>query len=402
MAKAITSNADIRSVATISANGDNQIGNLIADAMAKIGPTGVITTQDGRTMQTEVDVQEGMSIDKGYISPHFVTESKTQKCELEDCFVLVHQKKISNLNTLLPVLNHVASAGKPLLIVAEDVDGEALTTLVINKSVGKLKVCAVKAPAFGDEKVNYLQDIAIMTGAELISEDLGLSLDAESFKPAWLGKVSRVSATKDNTVLLGGGGAKDAVQDRVELLKSLLEVETSEYKKEKIQSRLAKLSGGVAVIHVGGASDMEVSEKKDRITDALCATRAAVEEGIVPGGGVALLRAVPKLEAMLKNKKLAEESRIGIQIVRNAIRLPTKVIASNAGVEGTVVVERVLEQKTPTMGYDAVSHTMKDMMAAGIVDPLKVVKSALVDAASVSSLMMTTEAAVCDASEKKA
>ena len=401
MAKKIASNDDIRSVATISANGDKEMGSLISDAMEKIGPTGVITTQDGRTMKTEVEVQEGMSIDRGYISPHFVTDPKTQKCEFEDCLVLVHQKKITSINTLLPVLNHTVSSGKPLLIVSDDVDGEALTTLVINKSVGKLRVCAVKAPAFGDEKVSCMEDIAIMTGAEFISDDLGHVLDTDSFKPTCLGKVKTLTVSKDNTVLLEGGGKKTAIKERIDLLKGLLENETGEYKREKLQNRLAKLSGGVAVIKVGGASDIEVAEKKDRFTDALCATRAAVEEGVVPGGGVALLRATTKLDELLKNKTLDEEGRIGIRIVRSAIRMPTKTIASNAGVEGNVIVERILETKTPTIGYDAVTHSMKDMMTSGIVDPLKVVKCALVDAASVSSLMMTTEAAVCAEEEKK-
>ena len=399
MRKEVSSNADIKNVATISANGDKEIGGLIADAMAKIGPKGVITTQDGRTMKTEVEVQEGMSIDRGYISPHFITDQKSQKCELEDCYVLVHQKKISSVNSLLPVLNHVSSKGKPLLIVADDVDGEALTTLVINKSLGKIRAVAIKAPAFGDDKVNNLQDIATMTGAELISDDLGMTLDADSFKPEWLGKAGRVTVTKESTVLLKGKANKDALKERIELLSSLLKTETSDYRREKIQERIAKLAGGVGVIRVGGASDVEVNEKKDRIQDALCATRAAIEEGIVPGGGVALLNASAHLDKLLETPSLPKETVIGIQIVKNAIRLPIKTIASNAGDEGNVIAERVLAQKKQTVGYDARKHEMTDMLKAGIVDPLKVVKSALTDAASVASLMMTTEAAVCDMPE---
>ena len=401
MRKEITSNADIQNVATISANGDKEIGSLIAEAMAKIGPKGIITTQDGRTMKTEVEVQEGMSIDRGYISPHFVTDQKSQKCDLEDCFVLVHQKKISNVNTLLPVLNYISSKGKPLLIVADDIDGEALTTLVINKSLGKIRVAAIKAPAFGDDKVNNMQDIAIMTGAELISEDLGMSLDADSFKDEWLGKAGRITVSKDTTVILNGKGSKESMKERVDLLSSLLKQESSDYRREKIQERIAKLSGGVGVIRVGGASDVEVGEKKDRIQDALCATRAAIEEGIVPGGGVALMNASARLGRLLSDKSLPKETLIGIQIVKSAIRLPLKTIASNAGDEGNVIAERVLAQNKPSIGYDARKHELTDMLKAGIVDPLKVVKSALTDAASVASLMLTTEAAVCEQTDPK-
>ncbi|KNH09219.1 heat shock protein 60 [Perkinsela sp. CCAP 1560/4] len=398
MSKKVASNDDIVNVATISANGDKEIGSLIASAMEKVGPKGVITTQDGRTMKTEVEVQEGMSIDRGFISPHFITDAKSQKCELENCYVLVHQKKISSVNTILPVLNHISGEGKPLLIIADDIDGEALTTLVINKSIGKIRVCAIKAPAFGDEKVNNLQDIAVLTGAELVSEDLGMTLDGDSFKPEWLGKAGRVTVSKDSTVILNGNSNKDAMKERVDLLTNLVNNETSDYRREKIQERVAKLSGGVGIIKVGGASDVEVSEKKDRITDALCATRAAIEEGIVPGGGVALLNASALLDKLL-GADLSKEASIGVTIVKNAIRLPIKTIASNAGVEGNVIAERVLALKKPNMGYDARAHQMTDMMKAGIVDPLKVVKSALVDAASVASLMMTTEAAVCDQAE---
>mmetsp|Transcript_25083 Transcript_25083/g.39083 ORF Transcript_25083/g.39083 Transcript_25083/m.39083 type:complete len:545 (-) Transcript_25083:87-1721(-) len=396
MSKKIKSNEDIENVATISANGDKEIGSLIATAMEKVGAKGVITTQDGRTMKTEVEVQEGMSIDRGYISPHFATDAKTQKCELEDCYVLVHQKKISNINSILPVLNYISSEGKPLLIIADDVDGEALSTLVINKTIGKIRVAAIKAPAFGDEKVNNLQDIATLTGAELISEDLGMSLDGDSFKPEWLGKVGRATVSKDSTILLNGNANKEALKERIELLTGLVQNETSDYRKEKIQERIAKLSGGVGIIKVGGASDVEVSEKKDRITDALCATRAAIEEGIVPGGGVALLNASALLDKVLNTPGLPKETALGVKIVKNAIRLPIKTIASNAGVEGNVIAERVLALKNPNMGYDARAHKMTDMLKSGIVDPLKVVKSALVDAASVASLMMTTEAAVCE------
>jgi len=324
---------EIEQVATISANGDREIGKLIADAMDKVGKDGVITTQDGKTVSTELELVEGMSIDRGFLSPYFVTDAKAQKVEMEDAYLLVSAKKVSSIQSLLPALNFIVKSGRPLVIVADDVDGEALTTLIFNKLQGKLKVVCVKAPGFGDNKAASLQDLAIFSGAQVVGDDTGVQLDAETFDDSILGTLKKVTVTKDSTVFLSGGGDASVVAERVSLLRSLIENETSDYNREKIQERLAKLTGGVAVIKVGGASEVEVGERKDRITDALCATRAAAQEGIVAGGGTALLFASKQLEKLMKDETLTADQRTGVQIVRNAVRLPAHKIASNAGKE---------------------------------------------------------------------
>jgi len=394
--KQVTGKKDIEQVATISANGDKEIGSLIADAMEKVGRDGVITTQDGKTVTTELELVEGMSIDRGYLSPYFVTDPKTQKVELEDMAVLISSKKISSIQNLLPALNHIARAGKPLLIIADDVDSEALTTIIFNKLQGKLKIACVKAPGFGDNKAAMLQDLAIFTGGQVLGEEAGPQLDAEKFDENVLGTVKKMSMTKDNTVLLNGGGDTSLVKERVELLRELIEQETSEYNKEKLQERLAKLSGGVAVIKVGGASEVEVGERKDRITDALCATRAAATEGIVAGGGSALLHASKVLEELLKDGSLTQDQKTGVNIVKQAVRLPAHKIATNAGKEGAVVVEKVLENANTAFGYDAREDRYVNMFDAGIIDPTRVVRVAISDSASVAGLLITTEAAVCE------
>ncbi|XQJ31668.1 chaperonin HSP60, mitochondrial precursor [Leishmania guyanensis] len=389
---------DIVQVATISANGDEEIGKMIGQAMEKVGRDGVITAQDGKTMATELEVVEGMSVDRGYVSPYFVTDAKAQKAELENLYVLVSKKKISIIHSLLPALNHVAQQGRPLLIIADDVESEALTTLIFNKLQGKLKVCCVKAPGFGDTKEGVLEDIAVFTGAKVVGdENTGVELDAKSFDPSILGSVKKVTVTKDDTVLLNGGGDATAVKERVDLLRERVEQEPVEYNREKLQERLAKLSGGVAVIKVGGGSEVEVNEKKDRVVDALCSTRAAVQEGIVAGGGTALLRASKKLEALANDSSLTRDQRTGVNIVRNAIRLPAMKIAANAGKEGAVVVEKVLEAAEESTGYDAQNDKYVNMFEAGIIDPTRVVRVAISDATSVASLMMTAEAAVVEA-----
>nr|CCC51599.1 putative chaperonin HSP60, mitochondrial precursor [Trypanosoma vivax Y486] len=393
----VANTENIVQVATISANGDVELGKMIGEAMEKVGKDGVITTQDGKTMTTELEVVEGMSVDRGYISPYFVTDAKTQKAELEDAFVLVSAKKVNNIHTILPVLNHVVRSGRPLLIIADDVESEALTTMIFNKLQGKLKIACVKAPGFGDNKAAMLQDIAIFSGARVVGEEGScVELDAENFDATILGSVKKATITKDDTVLLNGGGDAAHVKERVELLRSLVEQETSDYNREKLQERLAKLSGGVAVIRVGGASEVEVNEKKDRITDALCSTRAAVQEGIVPGGGAALLRASKALDGLLADQSLTADQRTGVQIIRNAVRLPAHRIVANAGREGAVVVEKVLESTDTSLGYDAQHDRYVNMFDAGIIDPARVVRVALTDAASVASLMMTAEAAVVD------
>nr|CAJ2481777.1 unnamed protein product [Leishmania braziliensis] len=388
---------DIVRIATISANGDEEIGKMIGQAMEKVGRDGVITAQDGKTMATELEVVEGMSVDRGYVSPYFVTDAKAQKAELEDALVLMSAKKIQNIHSLLPALNHVVRSGRPLLIIADDVESEALTTLIFNKLQGKLKVCCVKAPGFGDNKTATLQDMSIFTGAQLVGDEgTGLELDSENFDPSILGSVKKVTVTKDDTVLLNGGGDAAAVKERVDLLRERVEQEPVEYNREKLQERLAKLSGGVAVIKVGGGSEVEVNEKKDRVVDALCSTRAAVQEGIVAGGGTALLRASKKLETLANDSSLTRDQRTGVNIVRNAIRLPAMKIAANAGKEGAVVVEKVLEAAEESTGYDAQNDKYVNMFEAGIIDPTRVVRVAISDATSVASLMMTAEAAVVE------
>lgn len=393
--KQISSREEIAQVATISANGDKAVGNLIADAMQRVGKEGVITVQDGKTLFDELEVVEGMKFDRGFISPYFITDSKTQKCEFEKPYVLLYEKKISSIQSIVPILEKVIKESRPLIIIAEDIDGDALGTLLINRLRSGLKICAIKAPGFGDNRKANLQDLAVLTGGQLISEDVGLTL--ENVELDMLGSCGKITVSKDNTMILNGSGDKTAIEERCELLRATSANTTSDYEKEKIQERLAKLSGGVAVIKVGGASEVEVGEKRDRIDDALNATRAAVEEGIVPGGGTALLYASLNL-GDVKTDNFDQE--IGVEIIKKAIRVPTRAIANNAGIEGAVVVGRLLEQagknSLSTFGLNAATGEYVDMIEHGIIDPTKVVRTALVDAAGVSSLMMTTEAMVVD------
>lgn len=387
----ISTSEEIAQVGTISANGEREIGELIAKAMEKVGKDGVITISDGNTLDNELEIVEGMKLDRGYISPYFITNQKNQKCELEDPLILIHEKKISNLNAVVKVLELALKRQRPLLIVAEDVESEALATLILNKLRAGIKVCAIKAPGFGDNRKASMQDLAILTGGQVITEELGLALEKVSFES--LGSCKKVTVSKDDTVILDGAGDKKAIEEQSEQLRSLIELSTSDYDKEKLQERLAKLSGGVAVLKIGGASEAEVGEKKDRVTDALNATKAAVEEGIVAGGGVALLYASKELE---KLQTANFDQKIGVQIIQNALKMPIYTIASNAGIEGAVVIGKLLEQDNSDLGYDAAKGEYVDMIKAGIIDPLKVIRTALVDAASVSSLMTTTEAVVVE------
>ncbi|KAM0835814.1 hypothetical protein ACQ4PT_062712 [Festuca glaucescens] len=391
MAKMISTSEEIAQVGTISANGEREIGELIAKAMEKVGKEGVITIADGNTLHNELEVVEGMKLDRGYISPYFVTNQKTQKCELEDPLILIHDKKISNMHAVVKVLEMALKKQRSLLIVAEDLESEALGTLILNKLRAGIKVCAVKAPGFGDNRKANLQDLAVLTGGEVISEEIGMNL--ENFDYQMLGTCKKVTVSKDDTVILDGAGDKKNIEERAEQIRSAIEQTTSDYDKEKMEGRLAKLSGGVAVLKIGGASEAEVSEKKDRVTDALNATKAAVEEGIVPGGGVALLYASKALD---KLQTANFDQKIGVQIIQNALKTPVYTIASNAGVEGAVVVGKLLEQDNTDLGYDAAKGEYVDMVKVGIIDPLKVIRTALVDAASVSSLMTTTEAIIVE------
>ncbi|KAF2284481.1 hypothetical protein GH714_025591 [Hevea brasiliensis] len=381
----------VDAVGTISANGEREIGELIAKAMEKVGKEGVITISDGKTLYNELEVVEGMKLDRGYISPYFITNTKNQKCELEDPLILIHEKKISNLNAIVKVLELSLKRQRPLLIVAEDVESEALATLILNKLRAGIKVCAIKAPGFGENRKASMQDLAILTGGEVITEELGMDLEKAGVEV--LGSCKKVTVSKDDTIVLDGFCDKKAIEERCEQLRSAIELSTSDYDKEKLQERLAKLSGGVAVLKIGGASEAEVGEKKDRVNDALNATKAAVEEGIVPGGGVALLYASKELD---KLQTANFDQKIGVQIIQNALKMPVHTIASNAGVEGAVVVGKLLEQDNPDLGYDAAKGEYVDMVKSGIIDPLKVIRTALVDAASVSSLMTTTEAIVAE------
>ncbi|KAJ4803238.1 60 kDa chaperonin [Rhynchospora pubera] len=390
-ARMISTSEEIAQVGTISANGEREIGELIAKAMEKVGKEGVITIADGNTLYNELEVVEGMKLDRGYISPYFITNQKTQKCELEDPLILIHEKKISNLNAIVKVLELALKKQRPLLIVAEDVESDALATLILNKLRAGIKVCAVKAPGFGENRKASLHDLAVLTGGEVITEDLGMNL--EKVELNMFGSCKKATVSKDDTVILDGFGDKKAIEERCEQLRATIEESTSDYDKEKLQERLAKLSGGVAVLKIGGASEAEVGEKKDRVTDALNATKAAVEEGIVPGGGVALLYASKELEKLLTANF---DQKIGVQIIQNALKTPVHTIASNAGVEGAVVVGKLLEQDNTDLGYDAAKGEYVDMVKSGIIDPLKVIRTALVDAASVSSLMTTTEAVVVE------
>lgn len=398
MTKAVSSNDEIMQVASISANNDQVIGKLIATAMEKVGKDGVITVQDGKTLSDELEVVEGMKFDTGFISPYFATDNKAMKVEMEDPAILLYDSKISTIQSLLPILENVAREGRNLLIIAEDVDGEALSTLILNKLRGGLKVCAVKAPGFGDNRKNTLADLATLTGATLVSQETGQKLESTTMD--MLGSAKKITVTKDDTVILNGQGAPEAIAQRCENIRTLIGETQSTYEKEKLEERLAKLSGGVAVIKVGGASEVEVGEKKDRIEDALNATRAAVAEGIVVGGGAALLYASKCLEP-LKEKAVNFDQKIGIDIIERAIRVPCATIARNAGVEGAVVVNTLLNSKDLNIGYNAATGEYTDMYKAGVVDPTKVIRTALVNAAGVSSLMTTTECMIADKPAKE-
>jgi len=384
----------IAQVAKISANSDETIGNIIAEAMAKVGQDGTITVEEAKTMETSLDVVEGMQFDKGYLSPYFSTNQESMEAVLEDCYILIHEKKISNLNDMLPLLQSVAKAGKPMLIIAEDVEGEALATLVINNMRGALKVCAVKAPGFGDRRKAILQDIAILTGGTCISEDLGLKLENVTLEQ--LGKAKRVSVTKENTTIVEGAGKKADIMGRIGQIRREIETTTSDYDREKLQERLAKLAGGVAVIHIGAATEIEMKEKKDRVDDALHATKAAVEEGIVVGGGVALVRAAKAIDKL----KLEGDEATGAQIVARAVEEPLRQLAINGGYEGSVVVQKVKTMKA-TEGFNVASGEYEDMMAAGIIDPAKVTRTALQNASSIAGLLLTTECLITDIKEEK-
>ncbi|HWY13652.1 MAG TPA: chaperonin GroEL [Rhizomicrobium sp.] len=389
--KKVKSNDEIRQVGTISANGDKAIGKMIAEAMAKVGNEGVITIEEAKSFDTEMEVVEGMQFDRGYISPYFITNADKMVAELEEPYILIHEKKLSSLQTILPLLESVMQAGRPLVIVAEDVDGEVLATLVVNKLRGGLKIAAVKAPGFGDRRKAMLEDIAVLTGGQVISEDLGIKL--ENVKLNMLGTAKKVRITKDDTTIIDGSGKKVDIQARVGQLKQQIEETTSDYDKEKLQERLAKLAGGVAVIRVGGATEVEVKDRKDRVDDALNATKAAVEEGILPGGGAALLYATRALSGLLGDN---EDQNAGIAIVRKAIQSPVRQIAENCGVEASIVVGKLLEQKSNTYGFDAQTEKYVDLVEAGIVDPTKVVRTALQNAASIAALLITTEAMVAE------
>ncbi len=394
--KKIKSSEEVGQVGTISANGEKAIGEMIAKAMQKVGNEGVITVEEAKTAETELEVVEGMQFDRGYLSPYFITNPEKMLCELEDVYILLHEKKLSSLQAMLPILEAVVQSGKPLLIIAEDIEGEALATLVVNKLRGGLKVAAVKAPGFGDRRKAMLEDIATLSGGQVISEDLGIKL--ENVGLDMLGRAKRVRIDKENTTIIDGSGKKDDIKGRVAQIKAQIEETTSDYDKEKLQERLAKLAGGVAVIKVGGSTEIEVKEKKDRVDDALNATRAAVEEGVVAGGGVALLRAKKAVDALTSTNA---DIQAGIKIVSKALESPIRQIVENAGVEGSIVVGKLLE-KDGNHGFDAQNEEYVDMIAAGIIDPTKVVRVALQDAASVASLLITTEAMIAERPKDKA
>jgi len=394
--KVVSTNEEISQVGTISANGEREIGGMIAEAMERVGKEGVITVEEAKSLTSELEVVEGMQFDRGYTSPYFITNAEKMVCELESPFILIHEKKLSGLQPLLPVLESVVQSGKPLLVIAEDIEGEALATLVVNKLRGGLKVAAVKAPGFGDRRKAMLEDIAILTAGQVISEDLGIKL--ENVNLDMLGTAKKVIITKEETTIVEGAGGKDDIQGRCKQIRAQIEETSSDYDREKLQERLAKLAGGVAVLRVGGATETEVKEKKDRVDDAMHATRAAVEEGIVPGGGVALLYAARVLDSIdVENSDM----RVGIDIVRRALQSPVRQIAENAGVDGAVVAGKLMEQSDLNHGFDAQTETYTDMVKAGIIDPTKVVRTALQDAASVAGLLITTEAMVAEKPEKK-
>ncbi|MBL0935571.1 MAG: chaperonin GroEL [Rhizobiaceae bacterium] len=392
----INTSAEVAQVGTISANGEKEIGEMIAEAMQKVGNEGVITVEEAKTAETELEVVEGMQFDRGYLSPYFVTNPEKMVAELEDAYILLHEKKLSNLQALLPVLEAVVQSSKPLVIISEDVEGEALATLVVNKLRGGLKIAAVKAPGFGDRRKAMLEDIAVLTGGQVISEDLGIKL--ENVGLDMLGRAKKVSITKENTTIVDGAGQKSEIEGRVAQIKAQIEETSSDYDREKLQERLAKLAGGVAVIRVGGSTEVEVKEKKDRVDDALNATRAAVEEGIVPGGGTALLRASKAITVKGENS----DQEAGINIVRRALQAPARQIASNAGAEASIVAGKIFDNGSETYGYNAQTGEYGDMIQMGIVDPVKVVRTALQDAASVAGLLVTTEAMIAEAPKKEA
>jgi chaperonin GroEL len=394
--KKVSTNEEIAQVGTISANGDREVGEMLSKAMQKVGNEGVITVEEAKSMETELEVVEGMQFDRGYISPYFVTNAEKMVCELDDPFILIHEKKLSNLQPLLPLLEAVVQSGKPLLIIAEEVEGEALATLVVNKLRGGLKVAAVKAPGFGDRRKAMLEDIAILTAGQMISEDLGIKLENVTLN--MLGKAKKVRVEKENTTVIDGAGKKADIQGRIGQIKAQVEETTSDYDREKLQERLAKLAGGVAIIRVGGSTEVEVKERKDRVDDAMHATRAAVEEGIVAGGGVALLYAG---KVLAKLKPANDDQKVGIDIVRRALQTPVRQIAENAGVDGSIVVGKLQDKSDASYGYDAQTGEYVDMLRAGIIDPTKVVRLALQDAASVAGLLVTTEAMVAEKPEPK-
>ena len=394
--KKVTNNDEIAQVGTVSANGDAEVGKMIAEAMQKVGKEGVITVEEAKSLATELDVVEGMQFDRGYISPYFITNADKMVAELEDAYILINEKKLASLQPVLPLLEAIVQAGKPLLIIAEDIEGEALATLVVNKLRGGLKVAAVKAPGFGDRRKAMLEDIATVTSGTLISEDLGIKL--ENVKLDMLGRAKRVSIDKDNTTIIDGAGKKKDIEARINQIKVQIEDTTSDYDKEKLQERLAKLAGGVAIIKVGGATEVEVKERKDRVEDALHATRAAVEEGIVPGGGVALLRAAKALDKLETEN---EDQKVGINIVRKALSWPARLIAINSGEDGSVVVGKILERATYAFGYNAQSGEYGDLTSQGVIDPTKVVRNALQGAASIAGLLITTEAMVAERPKKE-
>jgi chaperonin GroEL len=395
-AKAVTTSDEVAQVGTISANGDSEIGRMLAEAMQKVGNEGVITVEEAKSLETELEVVEGMQFDRGYISPYFVTDADKMRCVLEDPYILIHEKKLSNLQPLLPVLEQVVQSGKPLLIIAEDVEGEALATLVVNKLRGGLKVAAVKAPGFGERRKAMLEDIAILSGGQMVSEDLGIKL--ENVTLDMLGRATRVIVEKEHTTIVGGKGDPEQIKARCNQIRAQIEETTSDYDREKLQERLAKLAGGVAVIRVGGATEVEVKERKDRVEDAMHATKAAVEEGIVPGGGVALLYASRVLDSL---KPANDDQAAGINIVRRALQAPVRQIAENAGFDGAVVAGKLLESTDFNWGFDAQAGEYCNLVERGIIDPVKVVRSALQDAASVAGLLITTEAMVAEKPEKK-
>ena len=390
-AKKVGANSEIAQVATISANGDEEVGRILAEAMEKVGNEGVITVEEAKSLETELETVEGMQFDRGYLSPYFITNAEKLKVELDDPYILIHEKKLSNLQALVPLLEKVVQSGRPLLIIAEDVEGEALATLVVNKLRGGLKIAAVKAPGFGDRRKAMLEDIAILTGGNVVSEDLGIKLENVTIN--MLGRAKKVTIDKDNTTIIDGVGQKDDIDGRVAQLRQQIETTTSDYDREKLQERVAKLAGGVAVIRVGGATEVEVKEKKDRVDDALHATRAAVEEGILPGGGIALLRAIKALDGL---KAVNDDQQSGIDIIRRALRAPARQIAENAGEDGAYIVGKLLESSDYNWGFNAATAEYQDLVQAGVIDPAKVVRTALQDAASVASLLITTEALVAE------